>query len=121
MGTVRVAALDFDGGAKGGLLLGRSLPQLTAVTSRVRNEPVLAALRKLTGEDHGYDVAAWRRWWDQTGRHIALEREAAWAESRPGATVDENSAKKQPGDSARGAEPSVVRPAAIPPKPGAKD
>jgi hypothetical protein len=34
----------------------------------MRHEPVLVALRQLSGRDFGYDVEAWRKWWDAEGR-----------------------------------------------------
>jgi len=37
-------------------------PELRAVTVSYQNAEVLGALTKLTGEDFGYDEAAWRRW-----------------------------------------------------------
>ncbi len=37
-------------------------PQLRAVTFTYQNLEVLTALVKLTGQDFGYDVGAWRRW-----------------------------------------------------------
>jgi hypothetical protein len=37
-------------------------PQLRAVTYTYENTEVLTALVKLTGQDFGYDGAAWRRW-----------------------------------------------------------
>lgn len=37
-------------------------PTLRAVTYAYENTEVLAALVKLTGQDFGYDSAAWRRW-----------------------------------------------------------
>jgi hypothetical protein len=37
-------------------------PTLRAVTFTYENTEVLAALVKLTGQDFGYDAAAWRRW-----------------------------------------------------------
>lgn len=37
-------------------------PEPRVVTFTYRNTEVLAALQKLTGEDFGYDIAAWRRW-----------------------------------------------------------
>ena len=37
-------------------------PTLRAVTFSYENTEVLAALVKLTGQDFGYDAAAWRRW-----------------------------------------------------------
>ena len=38
------------------------LPEPRAVTVSYQNVEVLGALTKLTGEDFGYDEAAWRRW-----------------------------------------------------------
>lgn len=42
----------------------------------VQNEPVLAALRELTGVTFGYEIAAWRRWHDaqrsRTGEKVEL-------------------------------------------------
>jgi hypothetical protein len=32
------------------------------MTRVYQNEEVLLALKKLTGQDFGYDVASWRRW-----------------------------------------------------------
>ena len=37
-------------------------PELRAVTFSYQNTEVLGALTRLTGEDFGYDEAAWRRW-----------------------------------------------------------
>jgi hypothetical protein len=37
-------------------------PEPRAVTFNYQNAEVLIALTKLTGEDFGYDAAAWRRW-----------------------------------------------------------
>ena len=37
-------------------------PSPRAVTFSYQNAEVLAALVKLTGQDFGYDAAAWRRW-----------------------------------------------------------
>jgi hypothetical protein len=36
-----------------------------------------AALRSLTGVDHGRDVAKWRSWWDQVGRARLAEQQRA--------------------------------------------
>jgi hypothetical protein len=48
--------------------LGSRIPARTElVVSLHRHEPVLAALRKLTGKDLGYDQAAWRRWFETEG------------------------------------------------------
>ena len=38
------------------------LPEPRAVTVSYQNVEVLGALTRLTGEDFGYDEAAWRRW-----------------------------------------------------------
>ena len=48
---------------------------LRTITSRVRNEPVLAALQKITGKDYGYDHEAWRTWWEQAGQALALQQD----------------------------------------------
>jgi hypothetical protein len=37
-------------------------PEPRVVTFTYRNTEVLAALQNLTGQDFGYDIAAWRRW-----------------------------------------------------------
>lgn len=39
------------------------VPKVFVVTVQRRNQDVLAALASLTGQDFGYDPAAWRRWW----------------------------------------------------------
>ena len=52
-----------------------SRPRLKAVKVKAKNEPVLAALRKLSGEDFGYDRAAWLRWWGRAGFRMARDQE----------------------------------------------
>ena len=37
-------------------------PELRSVVSLYQHEPVLVALRRLTGKDYGYDQDAWWRW-----------------------------------------------------------
>jgi hypothetical protein len=51
------------GGGFFGLIASPSRqPQLRVVTMTYQNVEVLAALEKLTGQEFGYDVDAWRRW-----------------------------------------------------------
>jgi hypothetical protein len=48
-----------------GLPLGapiNQMPEPKVATFTYRNTEVLTALQKLTGQDFGYDVAAWRNW-----------------------------------------------------------
>ena len=45
-------------------------PQMRSVTSLVRHEPVLLALKQMSGRDFGFDQQAWRRWWDADGRQL---------------------------------------------------
>jgi len=61
-GTVSVPGYAMPGL---GLTTGAQIPtqpEPRVVTFTYRNTEVLAALQKLTGQDFGYDVAAWRQW-----------------------------------------------------------
>lgn len=60
------------------------------VVSEVRNEPVLATLRKLTGKDFGYDKAAWQQWWDESK---SSNERVAKSESKP-ARADNGAASR---------------------------
>ena len=52
-------SVQFGNGGGEGLSLGGG-PKRTKV--RVRNESVLAALERLTGQDHRWNLAGWREW-----------------------------------------------------------
>jgi len=50
------------GVSAGGGLNGSRGPMPRLVTFTVKNVEVRSALNKLTGQDFGYDVGAWRHW-----------------------------------------------------------
>jgi len=52
------AGLSVGGGTAG----ASRVPPMRYVTTTVQNVEVLAALDKLTGQNFGYDIDAWRRW-----------------------------------------------------------
>ena len=43
---------------------------MSSVTSLVRHQPVLLALKQMSGRDFGFDQQAWRSWWDVDGRQL---------------------------------------------------
>ncbi len=63
-GVVAYGATSVPAGSFAGLSYGSGAnrPTMRIQTDVYRNEEVLIALRKLTGVDYGYEVAAWRRW-----------------------------------------------------------
>lgn len=56
--------VGFGSGTDGGFTLGKTPTKLVPTTSR--NQDVLGALSTITGENHGYDQAAWLSWYDRT-------------------------------------------------------
>jgi hypothetical protein len=65
-GATSVPFGAFTGFATGGA--NPNAPVIRDVTNVYRNEEVLLALRTLTGVDHGFDQAAWRRWFAEEFR-----------------------------------------------------
>jgi hypothetical protein len=61
-GTLSVPgyAMPGLGLTTGGQINTQAEPRV--VTFTYRNTEVLAALQRLTGQDFGYDIAAWRQW-----------------------------------------------------------
>ncbi|MBI3468859.1 MAG: hypothetical protein HY000_38130 [Planctomycetes bacterium] len=45
-------------------------PRINVLESMQQHEPVLLALKQLSGRDFGFDQPAWRRWWDADGRQL---------------------------------------------------
>lgn len=99
--TVQVPALMQ------GSVMTRVPAQARLVTSQVRNEPVLTALRTLTKKDFSYDKAAWTEWWQQSAIPAASQEGAPDASTR-GATKSDTGPKKKIG------RPSDDQPAAKP-------
>jgi hypothetical protein len=48
--------------------------RLVPVTTPMDNESVLKALKRMTGEDFGYNKAAWNRWWETSGEQLMARR-----------------------------------------------
>ena len=71
MGLVRatVTVPKFNGE----VATGRS--SIKTIVSRVRNEPVLAALQRISGKDFGYDQEAWLTWWERAGQALTLQQD----------------------------------------------
>lgn len=65
-GAVAFGATSIPFGAYAGLGVGGGVnpnrPVMRIQTNVYRNEEVLLALVKLTGQDFGYDIPTWRRW-----------------------------------------------------------
>jgi hypothetical protein len=55
----------FISGAVLGYESSQRAPTMHMVTLVNRNPEVLAALEALTGVNFGYDIAAWKRWWER--------------------------------------------------------
>jgi len=85
----------------------------------VEQPPVLEALKKITGVDHGYDEGAWRRWLTAEERRRAEKERAAAAEARRRAEKEKAAAAPvapAPAPAADGPA-SPPRPAVPPPPP----
>ena len=61
-GATSIPVSNIGGGFSVNMNSGNSGPTPQYVEVKHRNVEVLTALMKLTGQDLGYDVAAWKRW-----------------------------------------------------------
>lgn len=64
-GVVAFGATSVPYGSYAGMSVGGANPNRPVMriqTNVYQNEEVLVALRKLTGQDFGYDIPSWRRW-----------------------------------------------------------
>jgi len=64
-------------------------PWSERITVTVKHPEVLAALRRITGQNFGYDIRAWRRWY---GRHLVRQRE----KEKEAARAMRESARQEP-------------------------
>lgn len=68
----------------------QSRPSLRTIETIQRNEPVLTALRELTGKDFEFDAEAWIAWWEKEGRKIIGDRELPTPENKKQAVVTDD-------------------------------
>jgi hypothetical protein len=60
-----------------------SSSEIRTVVSPYQNDAVLESLRRLSGEDYGFDQRAWQRWWNTRGRRLADEANTLEAREPP--------------------------------------
>ena len=56
---------------------GTIVTEAASVTSLMRHDPVLVALKQLSGKDFGFNQTAWQGWWVAEGQRLFGDTKAS--------------------------------------------